>query len=433
MNEKIYNSFLDSNRHFLNDETVLLQLTGLMEIGTIINSTLELQELLKIVMEIAKKVMNAEASSLLLVDEQNGRLYYEVALGDKAEEVKKLHLDIGQGIAGWVANEDKSLIVDDVSKDSRFCPDHDKTSGFKTRAVACVPLKTKRRIVGVLEAINPVDGKSFLSEDLRLLEVIGSQAAVAIENARMHGELLKKQRVEQEMEIARQIQKSFLPEVSLLCPEFSLDARNDSFWEVGGDFYDIVKFPKGRIGVLIGDVSGKGVPAALLMVKAMTDFRFECTRFSKAEKVIEGLNMRLVQREIMGMFITLCYMVFDPVNKIIEIVNSGHPPVLRLRKGKVEFLEDPNEIPPVGIFPDQQFSSFILNFEAHDRFFLYTDGLAEARNSLNEEFGLSRLLNAFRLSEGSESPVDTIFQEVIEFSGKEGIKDDLTAVCISCL
>ena len=243
MGDTIYSDLFGKKQRIPRDETALIQLAGLMEIGSLINSTLALNDLLGIVMEIAKNVMNADASSLLLIDDERQRLYYEVALGDKADEVKKLYLDIGQGIAGWVAGEGRSLIVDDVTSDQRFCTEHDASSGFKTKSVACVPLKTKKRIVGVLEAINPSDGNRFCPEDLRLLEVIGSQAAVAIENARMHEQLLQKQRVEQEMQIARQIQKSFLPESNTRSADFLLEARNDSFWEVGGDFFRYCRTP----------------------------------------------------------------------------------------------------------------------------------------------------------------------------------------------
>ena len=176
--------------------------SGLMEIGGAICSTLDRKVLLNNIMDITKKLVCAEASSLFLVSNEKGELVYEVALGDKGDEVKELKLKMGEGIAGWVALNGEPLVIDDVNKDKRFCSMHDAESGFKTKTIACVPVIIDKKIIGVLEAINPVNRESFSQKDLKLLEIISTQAAIAIKNANLHEELMKKQRFEFEMDIA---------------------------------------------------------------------------------------------------------------------------------------------------------------------------------------------------------------------------------------
>jgi putative nucleotidyltransferase with HDIG domain len=156
-----------------------------MEVSKAVNSTLELSDLLNIIMELSKEVMQAEASSLMLIDEERGDLVFEVALGEKGEEVKKIRLPIGKGIAGWVAREGKPLLVPDVQKDPRFFKEADEKTRFKSRSILCVPLKVKEKIIGALEVINPIARESFDEGEIGLFEAIAREAAVAIENARL--------------------------------------------------------------------------------------------------------------------------------------------------------------------------------------------------------------------------------------------------------
>ena len=158
----------------------------ILTISTLINSTLEINEVLKRIMDSANRMVEAEASSLLLIDEATDSLYFQVALGDKGAEVKRFTLKIGEGIAGWVAKHSKPLLVEDVQKDSRFFKDISKKINYQTKSILCVPLALKNRTIGVLEVINKKGGGSFTTEDQNILESFSNLAGVAIENARLY-------------------------------------------------------------------------------------------------------------------------------------------------------------------------------------------------------------------------------------------------------
>jgi Nif-specific regulatory protein len=158
----------------------------ILKISTLINSTLEIDEVLKRIMDSATRVVEAEASSLLLIDEATESLYFQVALGDKGEQVKKFTIKIGEGIAGWVAKHSKPLRVDDVQKDPRFYRDISQKINYQTKSILCVPLLVKEKTIGVLEVINKRDGALFTAEDQRILESLSNLAGVSIENARLY-------------------------------------------------------------------------------------------------------------------------------------------------------------------------------------------------------------------------------------------------------
>ncbi|RKX99114.1 MAG: Fis family transcriptional regulator, partial [Spirochaetes bacterium] len=173
----------------MTDSVKSKDLEEIIKISTLINSTFDINEVLNRIMYSANKVVKAEASSLLLIDETDNSLYFHVATGEKGEEVKKYTLKMGEGIAGWVALHSKPLLVPDVHKDKRWFLDISKQINYKTKSILCVPLKLKNKTVGVLEVINKVGDESFSKEDLSLLETFSNLAAIAIENARLYQDI----------------------------------------------------------------------------------------------------------------------------------------------------------------------------------------------------------------------------------------------------
>ena len=190
------------------------RLSSLIEVSIIINSTLDLDEVINLVMEKAQSVMDAEASSLFLINEHTGKLECEVALGEVGSVVKeKFELNAGEGIAGWCVKTAKPLIVPDTTRDPRFAKKMDEETGFKTRSILAVPLEVRHKIIGVAEVINPLAGREFSQEDLDLFSTFGRQVALAIENARLHRTSLEKQKIEEckdETISKEEINQSFL-------------------------------------------------------------------------------------------------------------------------------------------------------------------------------------------------------------------------------
>ncbi len=408
-------------------------LSSLIEISRIVNSTLDLAKLLDIVMKIAKKVMRTEASSLMLIDEETNELVYEVALGKKGRELKKMfRLKMGQGIAGWVAKNKRPLLVKDVTKDSRFFNRADETTGFKTRSILCVPMKVKDKTIGILEAINPLDRDMFNNEDTDLFSAFASQAAIAIANARMHNQMLEKQRVEQELAVASQIQQNFLPR---LCPKLngiSVYAQSIAAREIGGDFYDFLKLDDNSLAIAIGDVSGKGVPAALYMVKVMTELRNCASGTYGPGEALSAVNNVLVKESMRGMFVTLLYAILNFRNKTITFSNAGHFPPIFLdepTKKIIPFNESANI--PLGITPGIKYQEAKLEIEGDKLLVFYTDGIIEARNNRAKQFGIQRLKDVVRQKDlSAKSAVHSVIREVINFSKGTPQHDDLTILAV---
>ncbi len=187
----------DMIEKFSNLESTALY--SVMELGVLVNSSLNLAEVLKAIMQFANQVTNSVASTLMLLEEETGELIFSVPTGDNIDKLTDIRLKPGQGIAGWVAENGEAVIVKDVKKDQRFFIGVDSFSGFKTKSILCVPLKAKNKIIGVLEVINKKSGESFNTEDSLLLTIFASQAAMAIENARLYGELLDTLNEQQQM------------------------------------------------------------------------------------------------------------------------------------------------------------------------------------------------------------------------------------------
>ncbi|MDD5557053.1 MAG: SpoIIE family protein phosphatase [bacterium] len=408
-------------------------LSALVEISKIINSTLDLDTLLTMIMEIIQQVLNAESGSLMLIDERGEELWYRVALGAKGKELQNgFRLKMGQGIAGWVAQHGEPLLVPDVRADDRFYSVPDEVLGHRTRSMLCVPLQAQGRTFGVLQAINSKSPGGFVRDDLDLFIAFSSQAAVALENARMHARLIEKNRVEQELMIARQIQQNFLPASFPKVAGVKLHARTLPAWETGGDFYDCLDLGGGRVGAVIGDVSGKGVPAALYMVKALSEFHFHASAAAGIDRALGALNDALFERSTSGMFVTLLYVVADTGARALSWGSAGHPPgiVKRAGTGALEVLEGGDGM-PLGVVSGARYAARTVPFERGDLLFLYTDGIIEARNRQGREFGMGRLKALVARSRGgAEAAVRQALRSVERFAKGAPQHDDLTALAV---
>lgn len=378
-------------------------LTCLIESSRVINSSLSLSKILNTITTISKDILSAEAGSLMLLDEKTKELVFTVALGTKGCTLKRnLRIKLGKGIAGEVAKTGKPIIVKDVRKDHRFFCLADKLSGFHTRSLMCVPLKVKGKVIGVLEAINSTRREGFSQNDLDLFQAFACQVAVAIDNARMHKEALDRQRLDQELGIAREIQQSLLPQ-STTISNIQILAANTPAKQIGGDLYDFFDLGSGNIGVMISDVSGKGIPAALYMVRVMSEFRLAAKAGEDPSTALNRVNNVLIDKSILGMFATMFYLVIDKPNMKIRYTSAGHLPALYYSKDKLEHL-DKAQNPPLGIKSNIRYKSSETNFYKGDAILLYTDGVIEART----EKGLEEILrkDLFKEISSEVKPLD---------------------------
>ncbi len=422
---------LDNKEYIKNLEKRVKALRILTEVSSIISSTLDIQELMSLVMEKAKEILNADACSILIYNKKTDKLEFEVAIcGEESTSEllkEKITLDMGQGIAGWVAQNQQILIIKDVKKDKRFFRDVDKMTGFETKSLIAAPLIGRRGLIGVAEIINP-HKKNY---DLEILSILTKHFATAIENALYHAESLEKERIKQELEIAAILQKSFLPENPVFEKErIRVSAINIPARHVGGDLYDFIEPVNGKAGIFIGDVSGKGVSAALYMAKIISDFRYIAHGIISPSEVMHKLNKVLFGAP-RGMFLTAIYSIFDVQNGESVISIAGHPPCIMINKDKVSIMEMPAG-PPLGImetdFQDNKFS-----LKSGDRLIMLTDGVFEAKNVSGERIGFNNILEFIRENRYIENLIEKIIDFINEYSKNTEMADDITIVELSCL
>jgi sigma-B regulation protein RsbU (phosphoserine phosphatase) len=401
-------------------------LSTLIGISEIISSTHQLDELMNMVMDRAKQEMDAEGCSILFYNQETNKLEFEVAFcGNEAtgEMLKKtITLEMGQGIAGWVAEKREPLVIEDVSADPRFFGAVDEKTGFITRSLIAVPLIGRTGLIGVAEIVNP-RRKEF---DQEIFQLLCRQFAIAIENALLYRESIRRERLKQELEIAAVLQTSFLPE----SPGFEkgdirVTAMTIPASQIGGDLYDFVEPDEGRVGVLIGDVSGKGVSAALYMAKAVSDFRYAARLHSSPGEVLEVLNAQL-SRAPRGMFLTAAYLIADVATGAVDVASAGHPPVLWISKGEVRALSVDSG-PPLGILP-ATYPSTTVRMQRGDRLIMITDGVFDARDAAGRRIGFDRIVDYVRENRDLKDMTGRLIAHV-KRSGR-GVEqaDDITIV-----
>ncbi len=402
-------------------------------VSGLINSSLELDQVLENIMTTSRSILKADACSLMLVDEKRDELVFEVAQGPAADKLKGgMRIGRGQGIAGHVYETGEPLLIENAYADPRFNREFDRVTGYRTQTILCVPLKIKERVIGVSQVINKLDGSSFNDEDDETLSLLCSNAAIAVENARLHHEILRRQQIEQDLAFATNIQLSFLPQDMPRLQGFRFAAQYQAAQEIGGDFYDFIPLDDNRIGILIGDVSGKGVASALFMARFTTDFRFQAIREKDPETLIRGINERVCRQSCQGMFVTLLFMVIEKNSGDAVYVNAGHlPPIIWNSSGGKYATVRGSGGPPIGIVPGQQYRSARMPLSPGDCILLSTDGLIEAKDEQGGRFGWERIENCLR--EGGsdvESVKSRITLSLSDFVRQCPQADDTTLVLV---
>lgn len=419
-----------AEEHLQSLEQKVEDLRLLMDVSSIISSTLDFNELIGLVMEKAKEVMHADACSILMYNKKTDRLEFEVALGcDEASGAilkKHITLGLGEGIAGWVARNLEPIIVGRVAEDKRHANQADTMTGFTTKSMIAVPLVGRSGLIGVAEILNPLSRDQFSEYDLEIFQALCRQISVAMENAFFHRESLEKEKLKQELELAATIQRSFLPPLPtyekriLRVSGFTLPAKH-----VGGDLYDFNEPVEGKVGVLIGDISGKGVSAALFMAKVISDFRYLMHGCDDPGLVLSSLNKQMSNTP-RGMFLTAMYVVADMQTGNVKVSVAGHPPFLWVTPDHVKVM-DLEGGPPVGIM-EIDYPANELTLAPGDRLIMVTDGVFDAKNSRGERLGFEEIVAFATRNRQEDRLTDLIVDFVSSFTGDADRADDLTIV-----
>jgi len=286
----------------------------------------------------------------------------------------------------------------------------------------------------IAEVINRRDAQPFTADNLAIFTTFCRQVALAIENAKMHRYMLEQQRLQQQLESAHRIQQSFMPQSFPHTDgdRFLLYGKNIPATSVGGDFFDFIEIDSERLGFVIGDVSGKGIPAALYMARLISDLRYYCHITEHPVDLIQKINSILFDRSRQGMFVTLIYMVLNTRRGELTITNGGHlPPLLNRIDHRRCITVDSTSGIPLGILPHVEFNETVVQLQAGDQILLYTDGVTEAKNSRGKLFSLDRLQKIFTKTwSHPQLLIEEIVKQVKIFSKNNPQHDDITLMAI---
>jgi phosphoserine phosphatase RsbU/P len=365
------------------------EITSLLEISRAVERGNDLQSILEFIMEECMRIIKSEASSLMLMVNNNKALEFRVALGPKGKDVKPFQLPVGKGIAGWVAQHGKPLLIPDAYKDARFNPEFDKKSGFKTKSILCVPMTYKNKIIGVLQVLNRKDGSTFQKSDLRIFTIFASQAALAIENSRLFYSVLENEMLQKDLSIAAEIQRLMIP---LKLPDVGGIVTKGTYLpskDVGGDIYGVFPINENETVFCIGDVSGKGVPGALLVSTLHATLKAYLEFTSDIKLIINKLNQLILEISTKDKFITFFIAYYNRVNSELIYINAGHNPPYLLQRGQEAAKVKTNGI-AIGVMP-YEYKTTVIKINPEDLLVLYTDGLVEAWDDKKKPFGDKKL------------------------------------------
>ncbi len=349
----------------------------------------------------------------------------------------KHRIPMGQEVIGEVAQSQKPLLIPNGMEDSRL--PHASDPFLQIKSLAAVPLIVGYELLGVMAVVNKQNDESFTKTDLSILESLADQVALSLNTADLKETRQQKEKLDRELEIAKEIQQLLFPTARPIIDKFDIAYMTQAAKEVGGDYFDFIDVDENRIGIVIADVSGKGVPGALIMTMVRSIMRSIAPGNLSSKSVICELNKQISKDLKPDMFITMQYMILDKHNQILTIVRAGHDPLIHYHSNqkKIELVKGRGMAIGIVEGPDFEDSleEIVIKLEANDLVSVYTDGATEARDRDGKEFGREGLGDAIRVSAGSPSNlvVQNIRQRIYRFTGGAPQEDDLTLLVLKAL
>lgn len=407
------------------------------KIGNAMTSLLELGQVAKRLVQTFMEDMFINTSSIMLLSPTGTGYQTFIAEGESRAEVEKVIFDRNEPLIGVIEKEKRELTRYDVLEDPRYsqvC--RECTTGFDMlHSSLIVPLIYQDQVIGLLNIGDKKSGKPFKREDIDLLRALAHQGAIAIQNARLFQENLEKQRMEEELSIARDLQMSMLPAV---CPEvkgFKIAAHSIPAREVGGDFFDFIAMGDRKVGFVIGDVTGKSVSGALVMSAARSVFRMLSEEHADVKDIMVRANRRTKKDIKSGMFVALLYAVLDSEEKRVTLCSAGQtqPILFSASLGEASLVETTGDTFPLGILEDADYEETQVPLSEGDKLVFYTDGIVEAMNEKEEIFGFENLIETVK--DLGKLEADELLHEILdrvkEFVGGAEQHDDLTLIVVS--
>ena len=398
------------------------------KVGVALLASVTLNETLEQIVALVFEAVPADRCMIMMRDEKNPELKVAVArLRDRVGEVGEIR--ISRSVIDEVVANGKSVLTSDAQADPRFAGGTVMLQGV--RSVLAVPLGVGNNVFGIIYADSPLAEGRFTEDHLKVLTTLASVAAIRVENARLTEEQMERERLEREQQVASEIQQRFLPATAPIVAGYELQGISFPCYEIGGDYYDFIQREDGRLVVALGDVSGKGTAAALLMSSLHAAIHAQADIHDSLVKTISAVNRYLVDSIPANRFVTLFYAELDPQNGSLSFLNAGHnPPLIVHIGGTMEQLASGGL--PLGIMTNADFREGRTKLYPGDVLVIYSDGVSEATNPSGEEFGPTRLYEVVaRNMEASAGGIrDRIESALTKFCQGTPAADDITLVIV---
>ncbi len=409
----------------LSNETM----SQLLEITRRMAGEQQLDHLLEVILQESTRLMQAERATLFLYDAATDELYSKIA---QKSEIGEIRFPASAGIAGFIARQRVCLNIPDAYQDPRFNPEPDRKTGWRTRSIlGCPMLDIGGKLVGVLEVLNK-QGGPFSRNDEYVLSVLGAQAGVALDRARLLEEYLTKVRLEQDLALARQIQQALLPRDVPRLRQFDVAGWSEPAEATGGDIYDLFSISGNKLGLMLGDATGHGIGPALMISEARAAMRTMASQTDDLSHMMQQTNQLLAQDATEGRFVTLLAALVDDETGQVAYTSAGQGPTMLLREqGRRLDMLDPTGV-PLGILPTFNWPARQVEMSVGDIMVIVSDGIIECVNRQDEQLGEERLMKT--IGEHSEACAAEIVRAIAtlteQFADGEPFRDDRTAIIL---
>lgn len=408
-----------------------VKLRAVLEISAALGRVLKLHDMLPVILESLLKIFpQADAGFVLLKDSATEKMVVRASLQRTEDDERAA--PVSMTIVRMAMESKRAVLSADAVGDTRF-KTSESLADLRIHSVMCVPLVDQaNEALGVIQLSTGDIAQQFSADDLDLLASVGAQAALAVENAKLHESLVAQRDLDRELEFATQVQLGFLPSEPPNIDGYEFADHYEPANRIGGDYFDYILLPNGNIAVAVGDVAGKGVPAALLMARLHASARYHLLSATNPAEALTSLNAEIATSGLGFRFITLVMAVFNRNTRQLHLANAGHwPPLIRHANGAVEAIGTQESGMPLGLGGAQTFRELIVDLQAGDTCVFYTDGVTEAIDAQEEVYGAKRLSAAVKAAPGAAKDlVQAIVNDVEKFYGDLPQRDDLCVVAV---
>lgn len=399
------------------------QLSLLFEATRLLNSTLDLAELLELILKIARTEVKADRGTVFLVDQRRNELWSIAASGLDHQE---LRIPFGKGVAGRVASTGEVVNTADAYRLDFFDPSFDQRLNYKTASLLSLPIRHHSgEVVGVLQLVNAQSGH-FSADDVEFLTKLSGHMAMALENARLHRDTLEQQRLERELALARSIRSRLLPDSPPVIPGYDMAVLSDFCFDMAGDYYDFLSLGPQSLLIVIAEVEGKGVSSALIMANLQATLRALVLHLHSLEVLAFSLNEMLYKDTRAGKHLSIFLGLVDTRRSVLQYVNAGLvPPILvRGNTGEVKLLEEGGTV--IGLFPQADYTRGSVKLEHGDLLVCCTDGILQVSDERDEAYGAKRLAEFIRRhrDRNAQGVVDAVLSDVSSYPAASMNDDD---------